>query len=204
MSENRVVANFVDYCNLLEQARLDGYIQVVFPAIIALPDVCGSALYEIKDVGKRYKKWVKEYVTPVTRGSEGRLCVKCGKYQQGGCKQMCADTLKEYGRLVSESPKLLYSLRRSVVHNGYLGGQKYFLDISRADIKYPVQTQPFVNGKPAYGNMLIDVGVIAARLIHSAIEFYNRADTDVRERLDKCFSRVFDQNTFLSVSHIND
>jgi hypothetical protein len=56
MSENRVVANFVDYCNLLEQARLDGYIQVVFPAIIALPDVCGSALYEIKDVGKRYKK----------------------------------------------------------------------------------------------------------------------------------------------------
>lgn len=64
--------------------------------------------------------------------------------------------------------------------------------------------QPFVNGKPAYGNMLIDVGVIAARLIHSAIEFYNRANTDVRERLDKCFSRVFDQNTFLSVSHIND
>lgn len=54
------------------------------------------------------------------------------------------------------------------------------------------------------GYMLIDVGVIAARLIHSAIEFYNRADTDVRERLDKCFSRVFDQNTFLSVSHIND
>lgn len=52
--------------------------------------------------------------------------------------------------------------------------------------------------------MLIDVGVIAARLIHSAIEFYNRANTDVRERLDKCFSRVFDQNTFLSVSHIND
>ena len=126
MSENRVVANFVDYCNLLEQARLDGYIQVVFPAIIALPDVCCSALYEIKDVGKRYKKWVKEYVTPVTRGLEGRLCVKCGKYQQGGCKQMCADTLKEYGRLVSESPKLLYSLRCSVVHNGYLGGQKYF------------------------------------------------------------------------------
>lgn len=77
---------------------------------------------------------------------------------------MCADTLKEYGRLVSESPKLLYSLRCSVVYNGYLGGQKYFLDISRADIKYPVQTQPFVNGKPAYGNMLIDVGVIAARL----------------------------------------
>lgn len=54
MSENRVVANFVDYCNLLEQARLDGYIQVVFPAIIALPDVCGSALYEIKDVGKMW------------------------------------------------------------------------------------------------------------------------------------------------------
>lgn len=82
MSENGVVTNFVDYCNLLEQARLDGYIQVVFPAIIALPDVCGSALYEIMDVGKRYKKWVKEYVTPVTRGLEGRLCVKCGKYQQ--------------------------------------------------------------------------------------------------------------------------
>lgn len=37
------------------------------------------------------------------------------------------------------------------------------------------------------GYMLIDVGVIAARLIHSAIAFYNRADTDVRERLDKCF-----------------
>lgn len=35
MSENGVVTNFVDYCNLLEQARLDGYIQVVFPAIIA-------------------------------------------------------------------------------------------------------------------------------------------------------------------------
>lgn len=24
--------------------------------VVALPDVCGSALYEIKDVGKRYKK----------------------------------------------------------------------------------------------------------------------------------------------------
>lgn len=75
MSENGVVTNFVDYCNLLEQACLDGYIQVVFPAIIALPDVCGSALYEIMDVGKRYKKWVKDYVTPVTRGLEGHLCV---------------------------------------------------------------------------------------------------------------------------------
>lgn len=65
-----------------------------------------------------------------------------GWLRQGGCKQMCADALEEYERLVSESPKLLYSLRCSVVHNGYLGGQK-------------------------------------------------------------CFSRVFDQNTFLSVSHIN-
>lgn len=204
MSENRVVANFVDYCNLLEQARLDGYIQVVFPAIIAIPDVCSSALYKRMGVGERYKKWIEEYVTPVTQGLEVHLCNKCEKRVQEGCKQMCSNVLEEYERLVSESPKLLYSLRCSVVHNGYLGGQKYFLDISRADIKYPVQMQPFVNGKPAYGNMLIDVGMIAARLIHSAIEFYNRADTDVRERLDKCFSRVFDQNTFLSVSHIND
>lgn len=39
---------------------------------------------------------------------------------------MCADALEEYERLVSESPKLLYSLRCSVVHNGYLGGLKYF------------------------------------------------------------------------------
>lgn len=204
MSENRIVTNFVDYCNLLEQARLDGYIQVVFPAIIALPDVCGSALYEIKDVGERYKKWVNEYVTPVTQGLEVRLCAKCEKREQKGCKQLCSEALEEYERLVSENPKLLYSLRCSVVHNGYLGGQMYLLDISRAGIKYPVQMQPFVSGNPAYGNMLIDAGVIAARLIYSAIEFYNRTDADVRERLDKCFSRVFDQNTFLPVSHINN
>lgn len=117
---------------------------------------------------------------------------------------MCADALGEYDRLVDENPELLYRLRCSVAHNGYLGGQKYLLDISRADIKYPVQMQPFTNGKPTYGNMLIDVGMIAARLIHSAIEFYNRTDANVRERLDKCFSHVFDQNTFLPVSHINN
>lgn len=59
MSENGVVTNFVDYCNLLEQACLDGYIQVVFPAIIALPDVCGSALYEIMDVGKSIRNGLR-------------------------------------------------------------------------------------------------------------------------------------------------
>lgn len=204
MGESRVVDSFVDYCNLLEHARLDGYIQVIFPAIIALPDICSSAVCGSKRVGDRYRKWVKEYVTPVTQGLEVHLCAECERIKQEGCKQLCPAALEEYDRLVDENPELLYSLRCSVVHNGYLGGQKYLLDISRADIKYPVQMQPFTNGKPAYGNMLIDVGMIAARLIHSAIEFYNRTDADVRERLDKCFSRVFDQNTFLPVSHINN
>lgn len=35
MSENRVVANFVDYCNLLEQARLDGYMLIDVGVIAA-------------------------------------------------------------------------------------------------------------------------------------------------------------------------
>lgn len=197
MGESRVVNGFVDYCNLLECARLDGYIQAIFPAIIALPDICSSAVCGPGRVGVRYREWVKEYVTPVMQGLEVRLCAKCVKVKQEGCKQLCSDALEEYERLVNESPKLLYNLRCSVVHNGYLGDKKYLLDISNASTIYPVQMQHFMNGKPMYGNLTIDVGVIAERLIHSAIEFYNKTDVEVREKLDKCFSRVFNKNTFL-------
>lgn len=62
-----IATDFIDYCNLLEQARAASYIQAVLPAVLALPDICGRAVYKEMSTEERYKKWIREYGPNVFR-----------------------------------------------------------------------------------------------------------------------------------------
>lgn len=197
MDRSIVAIDFVDYCNLLEQAHAAGYTQVVLPAILALPDICGRAVYKEMSTEERYKKWIREYGPNVLEGLAKSLCNKCSKPKQ--CEQVCEEILNADTKFADKNSSILYAIKCDVTREGYFSTHDYLFSMPQAGLQYPLLLHHSISGRNLCGRMSLDISSIAKSLISSATEFYTVTDSSVKEELDRHFSHVYNENTMYPV-----
>ena len=191
------MSHFVDYCDEIEKARKQGFGRVVLPAAISLPDICGGVEYpELKgpkNVGERYKRWIKEYLKGVCPIEETLVCVKCRSQadKRVVCKDDCPTRDSAYIEGMANLADRLYGLRNNLTHEGNMTGEHYLFDVACSDAEFPIQGQAFVNGKWQYGKPVVNMGSLIFSLCIDAVEYYNGVDEDKKKLLDTFDKEVF-------------